>query len=69
MTKRDAISQFMESTFATLREVEQSRGGRVDLPFRRQAWNTFVDTLHRDGQITDWQADNWGQPEILETAK
>jgi len=69
MTKRDAISQFMESTFTTLREVEEMRGGKIDLPFRREAWNVYVDNLHRDGQITDWQADNWGQPEILETAK
>lgn len=68
MTKRDAISQFMKSTFARIKEVEDQLG-RPDLPLRRELWSVYVDTLHRDGQITDWQANNWGQPEILETAK
>jgi len=26
-----------------------------------------VDSLHRDGRITDWQAENWDVPEVLDT--
>lgn len=68
MTKREAINQFMGSTFARIKEVEDKLGRR-DMPLRRELWTVYVDTLHRDGHITDWQADNWGQPEILETKK
>jgi hypothetical protein len=32
------------------------------MPARREAWCNWVDSLHSDGQISDWQADNWDHP-------
>lgn len=26
----------------------------------QQMWSEFVDSLHRDGRITDYQYNNWG---------
>jgi len=33
-----------------------------DKPAWRMAWQVYVDQLHRDGAITDWQRENWGNP-------
>lgn len=33
-----------------------------DKPAKGQAWSMYVDRLHRDGQITDKQAQNWDNP-------
>lgn len=68
MTKRDAINEFMKTVMPVVRELETKAGVTRDMPMRRETWNTYVDALHRVGEITEWQANNWGQPEILETA-
>ena len=33
-----------------------------DKPAIRQAWNEYVDMLHKDGEITTKQADTWVCP-------
>lgn len=33
-----------------------------DKPEAGEAWCIFVDTLHRDGEITDKQAQSWHNP-------
>jgi hypothetical protein len=33
-----------------------------DIPAKRQGFVDFVDTLHRDGEITDRQANSWTNP-------
>lgn len=35
---------------------------RRDKPAARQAWVMYVDSLHRDGLITDRQAETWDNP-------
>jgi hypothetical protein len=42
------------------REYEQD--GIPDYPARRQEWCNWTDGLCKDGQISDWQYDNWGHP-------
>ena len=32
---------------------------------RCEAWNNWVDSLCKDGQISDWQYMNWTYPEWL----
>jgi hypothetical protein len=68
MTKRDAINEFMKTVMPVVRELETKAGVTRDMPMRRGTWNAYVDALHRVGEITEWQANNWGQPEILETS-
>jgi hypothetical protein len=33
-----------------------------DIPAKRQGFVDFVDMLHRDGEITDRQANSWTNP-------
>ena len=66
MTRLAAINYFMENVFPDIRKKE-SLMDRVDLPLRREIWSHYVDSLHRDGRITDWQASVWDFPEVLDT--
>jgi hypothetical protein len=34
----------------------------TDKPDACEAWCIFIDTLHRDGQITDKQVQSWDNP-------
>jgi len=27
-----------------------------------EEWSNYTDMLHRDGEITDWQVNNWANP-------
>ena len=56
MTKDEALRNFRETVLPYIRQrYEQDR---IDHVARRIAWNDYVDALHRDGLITDKQA-NW----------
>lgn len=54
MTKREALSSFLEWWATT--------GIRNDPTAKRTAWNDFVDSLHKDRDITDRQAFTWSNP-------
>lgn len=60
MTKKEAIAMFTEEweRFIKFRAPEQSS----DIRAKRQGFVDFIDTLHRDGQITDRQANSWENP-------
>lgn len=66
-TKVDVEKMFKSTVIPVIVEGEESRGGRLDKPGRREAWNNFIDGLARDGTITEKQADTWGHPKWLET--
>ena len=34
----------------------------TDLPALRTSWNDYVDSLHKDGDISSWQFCNWSSP-------
>ena len=54
----DAVQQFEDCILPLIQEDEKNLG-HVDIPARSEAWSNFVDDLHRDEQISDWQAQNW----------
>jgi len=41
---------------------ERFRFDPQDKPEAAEAWCIFIDTLHRDGRITDHQAQSWDNP-------
>ncbi len=54
MTKREALADFKANV---LPNVPSN-----DKPAKGEAWCRYVDLLHRDGRITDKQAQNWDNP-------
>ena len=54
MTKHQALAEF--------REHHLPHCPKGDTVWRREAWNNFVDSLNKDGQVTDHQAFTWSNP-------
>ena len=57
----DACETFTTEILPMIQESEQ-RLGHVDIPARSEAWSNFVDALHANEEISDWQYMNWGHP-------
>ena len=36
--------------------------GEPDWPARSESWNNWTDSLCKNGQISDWQYENWTHP-------
>ena len=36
--------------------------GIPDWPARSESWTIYVDSLNKEGVVTDWQAYNWSAP-------
>ena len=62
LTFEQAEAQFVDCILPSIQESEQ-RLGHVDIPARSEAWSNFVDSLHCDEQISDWQVANWEHPD------
>ena len=65
----DAVRIFERDFLPGIRMTEKrNNGGRcwVDSCMRREAWNNWTDSLCKDGRISDWQYENWSQPESCE---
>ena len=45
-----------------IRPYLTDENGQIDKPKNRQMYNDVKDCLHRDGQITDKQLNNWVYP-------
>ncbi len=58
----DAVQQFEDCILPMIQESEQ-RLGHVDIVARSEEWSNFVDALHCDEQISDWQVANWEHPD------
>ncbi len=58
----DACETFTTEILPMIQEDEQ-RLGHVDIPARSEAWSNFVDSLHSDERISDWQVSNWEHPD------
>ena len=55
MTKAEAMKEF--------RSLYRAWGyGKGDEVAKRTMWNDWTDSLCKDGQITQKQYENWGQP-------
>ena len=60
MTWNQACEDFENHVLPyTIKAYEQD--GQPDWPARREAWNNWTDSLCKDGQISDWQYNNWSQ--------
>jgi len=69
MLWEEAEAYFIENILPGIRETERLYGrmlDSIDRPMRREAWNNWTDSLCKDGRISDWQYENWSQPESCE---
>ena len=70
MTRDEAIEEFQRDMlpFLILDEARWQGGewSHVDAAHRREAWNNWTDALCKDRRISDWQYENWSQPECCE---
>lgn len=60
MTKQEAIAIFKDEWDCFIKF--QSPKSASDTCAKREAFVNFIDQLHRDGEITDRQANSWGNP-------
>ena len=56
MTKVEAVASFRESWRDFLESNPNFRGDSIA---KRCAFNDYVDSLNKDGLVTDYQAYNW----------
>jgi hypothetical protein len=67
MNKKEAEAIFRADYLPAIleREAKSPTPGKIDGPLRHMVWNDFVDSLHKDGEIREWQAMNWLSPRWL----
>ena len=59
MTKKDAVQQFRWDWADFVKSNPNFRGDSIA---KRCAFNDYVDSLNKDGLVTDYQAYNWSNP-------
>lgn len=59
LTKQQVLSTFRE---LWREQVDHNRALRGDVIAKREAFNNFVDDLHRQRYLTDHQVFNWSNP-------
>ena len=64
----EAVEMFKREYLPHIRhkETRNGSGSSIDGPMRREEWNNFTDSLCKNNQISDWQYDNWSQPDCCE---
>jgi hypothetical protein len=62
MRHADAVCYFENEMMPAIRAQEARQSGGVDNPLRCETWNNWTDSLCKDGQISDWQYENWSHP-------
>ena len=61
-TRDEAIEEFEQYSLLAVEQMYE-QDGVPDIPARREAWHDFVNWLHCNNQISDWQAANWNMPD------
>ena len=61
-TRHRAIEEF-EQTELPFVERQYEQDGIPDLVARREAWHNFINWLHENQEISDWQVNNWTIPD------
>tara|TARA_R110000824_G_scaffold232791_2_gene420953 strand:+ start:373 stop:597 length:225 start_codon:yes stop_codon:yes gene_type:complete len=61
MTRDEAIDIFDNHILPLVQQGMES-DGEPDIPARSEAWNNWTDAMCKDGQISDWQYENWTHP-------
>ena len=59
----DAVETWEEYS---LPHVMRRHDGSLDTVAASEDWSYFVDSMHRDGDISDWQNHNWSCPPSIE---
>ena len=59
LTKKTAVRIFKDVLNSDYVYYAHIRGDKVAL---RESWNNFTDSLCKDGEITDYQYNNWSNP-------
>ena len=59
LTETEVLEQWIELYLPFIKANEAEHGGRVDRPMRRESWCNFIDSLEKDGQITEDMAYNY----------
>ena len=65
MTWEQACEQFASEILPHMQTIYE-QDGVPDWPARREAWNNWTDSLCKNGQISDWQYENWAQSPLCE---
>ena len=68
MLRAEAIEEFETTELPGILAMEE-RNGKRDISRRRMAWNNFTDMLCKCNRISDWQDENWSQPDWCEQMK
>ena len=58
----DAVQQF-EDFILPMVQQQYERDGEPDIVARSEEWSNYVDALHSDEVISDWQLENWEHPD------
>ena len=61
MTFAQACDLFTDEILPMIQEAHE-QDGQPDWPARCEAWNNWTDMLCKDGEISDWQYENWSHP-------
>jgi len=62
MLWKDACEYFTREILPEIQKEHELDGTGKDIPARCEAWNNWTDMLCKDGQISDWQYENWSHP-------
>ena len=54
--------EIFTDTMLPLIQAQFEKDGLPDWPARREEWNNWTDALCKDGEISDWQYENWDHP-------
>ena len=65
MTRDEAIDIFDNHILPIVKQGMEP-DGEPDIPARSEAWNNWTDAMCKDGQISDWQYENWTHPPSCE---
>ena len=65
MTRDEAIEIF-DNHILPLVKQNMEQDGVPDIPARCEAFNNWTDAMCKDGQISDWQYENWSPPPSCE---
>ena len=65
MTRDEAIEIFDNHILPLVTQLHE-QDGQIDEPARCEAFNNWTDAMCKDGQISDWQYDNWTHPPSCE---
>lgn len=62
-TKKQVDEFFKMEIFPSIKKLEYN--GIKDIPLRRETYNNYIDSLYKDGEITEKQANSFIIPKIF----